>query len=92
MEQVVSLQQLVDARRKDKSINVVRKELKECMHSVVRTITGVMNPSTLFNGITKLLGDRDRNVEKKVLIACFNVNKPFVSCKVGNFVKLIFLG
>nr|XP_011470044.1 PREDICTED: uncharacterized protein At3g06530 isoform X2 [Fragaria vesca subsp. vesca] len=67
MEQVVSLQQLVDARRKDKSISVVRKDLKECMHSVVWTITGVMNPSTLFNGITKLLGDRDRNVEKKAL-------------------------
>lgn len=93
MEQVVSLQQLVDARRKEKSIHVIRKDLKECMHAVLRTITLVMNPSTLFNGITKLLGHRDRNVEKKVGIACFDVltvlisvfslNKPFVSCEVG---------
>ncbi|KAK9913977.1 hypothetical protein M0R45_037776 [Rubus argutus] len=67
MEQVVSLQQLVDARRKEKSIHVIRKDLKECMHAVLRTITLVMNPSTLFNGITKLLGHRDRNVEKKAL-------------------------
>ncbi|KAM5557014.1 uncharacterized protein ABKV19_024415 [Rosa sericea] len=67
MEQVVSLQQLVDARRKDKNINVIRKDLKECMHAVMRAITGVMNPSTLFNGITKLLGHRDQNVEKKAL-------------------------
>ena len=72
MEQVVSLQQLVDARRKERSIHVIRKDLKECMHAVLRTITLVMNPSTLFNGITKLLGHRDRNVEKKVVIACFD--------------------
>ena len=73
MEQVVSLQQLVDARKKEKNILVIRKDLKECMHAVLMTITGVMNPSTLFNGIIKLIGVRDGNVEKKVVTACFNV-------------------
>ncbi|CAN6705484.1 unnamed protein product [Malus baccata var. baccata] len=68
MEQVVSIQQLVDATRKKRSIHVsVRKELKECMHAVLRTITVVMMPQTHFSGITKLLGHRDRNVAKKAL-------------------------
>ncbi|XP_068328989.1 uncharacterized protein At3g06530-like [Pyrus communis] len=68
MEQVVSIQQLVDATRKKRSIHVsVRKELKECMHAVLRTITVVMMPQTHFSGITKLLGHTDRNVAKKAL-------------------------
>ncbi|XP_050386752.1 uncharacterized protein At3g06530 isoform X2 [Argentina anserina] len=67
MEQVVSLQELVDARKKEKNIHVIRKDLKECMHAVLRTITGFMNPSTLFDGITKLLSVSDGNVEKKAL-------------------------
>ncbi|XP_048446393.1 LOW QUALITY PROTEIN: uncharacterized protein At3g06530-like [Pyrus x bretschneideri] len=77
MEQVVSIQQLVDATRKKKSINVsVRKELKECMHTVLRMITVVMIPHTHFSGITKLLGHRDRNVAKKALgLLCETVGK-----------------
>ncbi|ONI24972.1 hypothetical protein PRUPE_2G273000 [Prunus persica] len=68
MEQVVSLQQSVDARRKKKGIHVsIRKELKECMHDVLRTITIAMMPPTHFKSITKLLGHRDRNVAKKAL-------------------------
>lgn len=72
MEQVVSLQQSVDARRKKKGIHVsIRKELKECMHGVLRTITIAMMPPTHFKSITKLLGHRDRNVAKKVLSVFF---------------------
>lgn len=69
MEQVVSLLQLVDASRKQKSIPVVvRKELKECMHAVLRHITMHMIPSAYFKGIIKLLGQADGNVKKKVLM------------------------
>lgn len=68
MEQVVSLLQLVDASRKQKSIPVVvRKELKECMHAVLRHITMHMIPSAYFKGIIKLLGQADGNVKKKAL-------------------------
>ncbi|KAK9291503.1 hypothetical protein L1049_019451 [Liquidambar formosana] len=68
MEQVVSLLQLIDSRRKHTSVPVViRKELKECMRTVLRTITKVMIPSAYFRGIIKLLGHADKNVGKKTL-------------------------
>ncbi|XP_030935775.1 uncharacterized protein At3g06530 [Quercus lobata] len=68
MEQVAPLLQLVDESRKQISIPVaIRKELKECMRVVLRTITMHMIPSAYFKGIIKLLGHADGNVKKKVL-------------------------
>nr|XP_023877249.1 uncharacterized protein At3g06530 [Quercus suber] len=68
MEQVAPLLQLVDESRKQISIPVaIRKELKECMRVVLRTITMCMIPSAYFKGIIKLLGHADGNVKKKVL-------------------------
>ncbi|XP_075648528.1 uncharacterized protein At3g06530 isoform X3 [Castanea sativa] len=68
MEQVAPLLQLVDESRKQISIPVaIRKELKECMRVVLRTITMRMIPSAYFKGIIKLLGHADGNVKKKVL-------------------------
>lgn len=67
MEQVAPLLQLVDESRKQISIPVaIRKELKECMRVVLRTITMHMIPSAYFKGIIKLLGHADGNVKKKV--------------------------
>lgn len=68
MEQVVFVLQLVDAKRKKTSIPVViRKELKDGMHAVLRTITVVIIPSAYFEGIIKLLGHADKSIAKKVL-------------------------
>ncbi|KAK1577185.1 hypothetical protein Q3G72_019640 [Acer saccharum] len=68
MEQVVSLLQNVDTRRKQISVPIaVRKEVKECMHSVLRTITTAMVPSAYFRGIINLLSNADANVRKKAL-------------------------
>ena len=67
MEQVAPLLQLVDEVRKQIGIPVaIRKELKECMRVVLRTITMRMIPSAYFKGIIKLLGHADGNVKKKV--------------------------
>ncbi|KAB1204141.1 hypothetical protein CJ030_MR8G004038 [Morella rubra] len=68
LEQVVSLTQLVDASRKQINVHVViRKELKNCVHAVLRPITLHMIPSAFFNSIIKLLGGTDGNVKKKAL-------------------------
>ncbi|KAI9160506.1 hypothetical protein LWI28_008767 [Acer negundo] len=68
MEQVVSLLQNVDTRRKQISVPIaVRKEVKECMHSVLRTITTAMIPSAYFRCIINLLSNADANVRKKAL-------------------------
>lgn len=67
MEHVVFLLQLVDMRRKQTICPVmIRKGLKECIYSVLRTITTVMSPAAYFRGIINLLGHSDRNVQKKV--------------------------
>ncbi|XP_020540628.2 uncharacterized protein At3g06530 isoform X2 [Jatropha curcas] len=68
MEHVVSLLQVIDSRRKQLSIHVIiRKELKESAHTVLRAITAVMSPATYFRGIISLLGHSDGNVQKKAL-------------------------
>ncbi|KAL5745887.1 hypothetical protein ACOSP7_027033 [Xanthoceras sorbifolium] len=68
MEQVVSLLQDVDTKRKQLNVSIaVRKEVKECMHAVLRTITMVMTPSAYFRGIINLLSNADDSVRKKAL-------------------------
>lgn len=70
MKQVVSILELVDAKRKHSNIPVfLRKELKDCMHAILRTISVVIIPSAYFEGITKLLGHADKSIAKKVLTA-----------------------
>ncbi|KAI4332818.1 hypothetical protein L6164_017696 [Bauhinia variegata] len=69
MEQVVFLLQLVDASKKQLKFPIlVRKELKEAMHVVLRNITMVMLPSSYFMSIIKSLGHADENVGKKALV------------------------
>lgn len=67
MEQVVSLLQFVERRKKQISVPIATKnDLKEYMHAVLRTVTNVMHPSAYFKGIVNLLGYADGNVKKKV--------------------------
>lgn len=67
MEQVVFLLQFVETRKKQMSVPITtRKDLKECMRAVLRTVTKVMNPAAYFKGIVNLLGNADGNVKKKV--------------------------
>ena len=71
LEHVVCLSQLSDLRRKQINVPVrVRKEMKECMHGVLRSTTAVMIPSAYFRGIISLLCNSDGNVKKKVLLMC----------------------
>ena len=68
MEQVGLLLQLVDTRGKQITVPVfIRKELKERMRSVFRSITSLMIPSACFKGIIRLLHHADKNVGKKVI-------------------------
>ncbi|XWS60132.1 hypothetical protein CRYUN_Cryun07bG0008200 [Craigia yunnanensis] len=68
MEQVVSLLQLVDARRKQIGIPVaIGKEFKACVDAILKIITMSMMPSTCFECIRKLLGNVDSSVRKKAL-------------------------
>ncbi|KAH9647914.1 hypothetical protein KPL70_025376 [Citrus sinensis] len=68
MEQVVFLLQFVETRKKQMSVPITtRKDLKECMRAVLRTVTKVMNPAAYFKGIVNLLGNADGNVKKKAL-------------------------
>lgn len=68
LEHVVCLSQLSDLRRKQINVPVrVRKEMKECMHGVLRSTTAVMIPSAYFRGIISLLCNSDGNVKKKAL-------------------------
>ncbi|KAG6781264.1 hypothetical protein POTOM_014155 [Populus tomentosa] len=68
LEHVVCLSQLSDLRRKQINVPVrVRKEMKECMHAVLRSTTAVMIPSAYFRGIISLLCNSDVNVKKKAL-------------------------
>ena len=67
MEQVVSLLQLVDPRRKQIGIPVaIWKEFKACVDAILKTIPMSMIPSTCFECISKLLGNADSSVRKKV--------------------------
>ncbi|KAH9678608.1 hypothetical protein KPL71_025786 [Citrus sinensis] len=68
MEQVVFLLQFVETRKKQMSVPITtRKDLKECMRAVLRSVTKVMNPAAYFKGIVNLLGNADGNVKKKAL-------------------------
>ncbi|KAJ6933914.1 hypothetical protein NC651_009094 [Populus alba x Populus x berolinensis] len=68
LEHVVCLSQLSDLRRKQINVPVrVRKEMKECIHAVLRSTTAVMIPSAYFRGIISLLCNSDGNVKKKAL-------------------------
>ncbi|OVA04123.1 BP28 [Macleaya cordata] len=68
LEQVVSHLERVNARSKIPNVSIgVRKELKECMHIVLKTLTKEMIPSAYFRGIILLLGHPDGNVKKKAL-------------------------
>ncbi|XP_022736221.1 uncharacterized protein At3g06530 isoform X4 [Durio zibethinus] len=77
MEQVVSLLQLVDVRRKQIGIPVaIWKEFKACVHAILKTIIMSMMPSACFACISKLLGNADSSVRKKALgILCETVKK-----------------
>lgn len=67
MEHVVSLLQLVDARRKQIGIPVaIWKEFKACVDAILKTTTISMMPSACFECISKLLGSADISVRKKV--------------------------
>lgn len=83
MEQVVSLLQLTDSRREQIDVPVsIRKEVKECMHTVLRTITNVMIPSAYFRCIIKLLGHADTNARKKALGLLFETMKEHDTTKM----------
>ncbi|KAF4372054.1 hypothetical protein F8388_000270 [Cannabis sativa] len=68
MEQIGLLSQLVDTKKKQMTVPpVIRKELKDCIRAVLRTVTTLMIPSAYFNGIIRLLHHGDKNVGKKAL-------------------------
>ncbi|CAL5366770.1 unnamed protein product [Camellia sinensis] len=68
MEQVVSHLQRVDSRRKQLSFPaVIRKELKDHMHTVLKNITKGLMPSSYFQGMIKLLRHANRSVRRKAL-------------------------
>ncbi|PIA50335.1 hypothetical protein AQUCO_01300820v1 [Aquilegia coerulea] len=76
MEQVVSHLQLLNAKSSLLSVPIdVKKELKECLRSVLQSIAKKMLPSSFFEGINLLLGHSDGNVRKKSLgFLCETVN------------------
>ncbi|XP_022872922.1 uncharacterized protein At3g06530 isoform X3 [Olea europaea var. sylvestris] len=68
MEQVVFHLQLINSKRKHISLpSVIRKELKEYFHAVLKTVTNGLLPATYFSVIINLLGHVDRSVRKKAL-------------------------
>ncbi|XP_059627802.1 uncharacterized protein At3g06530 [Cornus florida] len=68
MEQVVSHLHLVDSKRKQIPVPAgIRKELKERMHTVLKSITKALVPMAYFKGIIELLAHADRNVRRKAL-------------------------
>ncbi|KAL5728414.1 hypothetical protein ACHQM5_001504 [Ranunculus cassubicifolius] len=68
MEQVVSHLQLVNAKSFSQSASVdVKKELRDTMHSVLKSIINKMLPSSFFVGINLLLGRANGFTRKKAL-------------------------
>ncbi|KAI3912933.1 hypothetical protein MKW92_025813 [Papaver armeniacum] len=68
LEQVVSHLELLDGRGKQSKVtSSVKKELRDCMHAVLKTITREMVPSSYFKGIVLLLDHSNGNVKKKAL-------------------------
>ncbi|KAI3919122.1 hypothetical protein MKW98_016675 [Papaver atlanticum] len=68
LEQVVFHLELLDGRGKQSKVtSSVKKELRDCMHAVLKTITREMVPSSYFKGIVLLLDHSNGNVKKKAL-------------------------
>lgn len=68
MEQISFLLQLVDNRKKKMAVPAtIKKDLQDCLHSVFRTVTALMAPSTCFKGIITLLQHADSDVGRKVI-------------------------
>ncbi|KAI3994953.1 hypothetical protein MKX01_038236 [Papaver californicum] len=68
LEQVVSHLELLDGKGKQSKVTSgMKKELKECMHTVLKNITRKMVPSAYFKGIVLLLDHSNGNVKKKAL-------------------------
>jgi len=68
MVQVVSCWKLVDSSGKTKSVStVLKKELKELIHSALMKTTKGMLPSAFFQGIIRLLIQQDKVTRKKAL-------------------------
>ncbi|GFY84406.1 ARM repeat superfamily protein [Actinidia rufa] len=69
MEHVVSNLQLVDSRRKHflSFPTIIRKDLKECMRTVLKNITNGLMPSAYFRVMIKLLRHADNSVKRKAL-------------------------
>ncbi|KAI3978430.1 hypothetical protein MKX01_013228 [Papaver californicum] len=68
LEQVVTHLELLDGKGKQSKVtSSVKKELKECMHTVLKNITRKMLPSAYFKGIVLLLDHSNGNVKKKAL-------------------------
>ncbi|KAL2932885.1 hypothetical protein RDABS01_016004 [Bienertia sinuspersici] len=75
MVQVVFCWQLIESDRKKKSLPVIlKKELKEVVHTAITKITNVMLPAAFFEGIVKLLVQAEKGVRKKALqVLCKSV-------------------
>ncbi|KAK6936870.1 U3 small nucleolar RNA-associated protein 10, N-terminal [Dillenia turbinata] len=83
LERVVSCVCLIDLRRKQIGMPAaMRKELKECMHTVLRTLGRSMIPSAYFKSISKLLTSEDKNVGKKALGLLCDAMKDHGATKV----------
>ncbi|XP_068649643.1 uncharacterized protein At3g06530 [Aristolochia californica] len=68
LEQIVSHYQTVTFKSKQLKVpSIVRRELKDCIQSTLRTITSSVGPSVFFKAITKLLDNLDESVRKKAL-------------------------
>ena len=79
MEHVVSNLQLVDSRRKHLSFpTIIRKDLKECMRTVLKNITKGLMPSAYFRVMIKLLRHADNSVRRKVSNALLIIIHHFV--------------
>lgn len=67
MEQVVYNLHLVDCKKKHIGVPAfIKSELKEFIHSVLKTLIKGLLPSTFFKVTIKLISHTDKNVGKKV--------------------------
>lgn len=66
LEKMVSHLQLVESNGKQMGAPVIRKELKERIRSVLKSIAKCLRPSIYFKIVIQLLGHADINVKKKV--------------------------
>ncbi|XP_047327149.1 uncharacterized protein At3g06530 [Impatiens glandulifera] len=68
MEHVVILMQQVDSAKKQKADSaIIKKEVKECMRSILKCNMKVLTSTTYLETIIRLLGHANRNVRKKAL-------------------------